>query len=448
MSLSSFDADGQGELWIATEQIARSPGHPFYVKLNQVLRQEEFDQRIESLCAPYYKQGGRPSIALGVYFRMLLVGYFEGIDSQRGIAWRCADSMSLREFLGLELKRRSPDHSSLTRIRQRLPLEVHEQMFALVLEIGQKRGLLRGKTILVDSTTLEANAAMRSIVRKDTGEDWTQYVTRLAKAEGIEEPTAQDLARYDKKRKDKKVGNEQWQSRTDPEARIAKMKDGTTHLAYKAEHAVDVDSGLIVAAAIEPAAGAPDHETIKGRAIDAQAVQEAVADKGYHKTESLEWLAEAGIRTYIPEKKERGKRRWNNWTENQNQAYRANRRRTRGVRGRRLLRRRGELVERSFAHVCETGGARRTWLRGTEEISKYYQLRALAFNLGVLLRALFGIGKPRVLQDGKKHLQGAILLILRACAAWMRRLVVHHPHHAESALLTLISTLIPLRFLA
>jgi len=322
MSLSSFDADGQGELWIATEQIVRSPGHPFYVKLNQVLRQEEFDRRIESLCAPYYKQGGRPAIALGVYFRMLLVGYFEGIDSQRGIAWRCADSMSLREFLGLELKRRSPDHSSLTRIRQRLPLEVHEQMFALVLEIGQKRGLLRGKTILVDSTTLEANAAMRSIVRKDTGEDWTQYLTRLAQAEGIEEPTAEDLARYDKKRKDKKVGNEQWQSRTDPEARIAKMKDGTTHLAYKAEHAVDVDSGLIVAAAIEPAAGAPDHETIKGRAIDAQAnllragsaqaVEEAVGDKGYHKTESLAWLAQAGIRTYIPEKKERGKRRWNN----------------------------------------------------------------------------------------------------------------------------------------
>ena len=458
MSLSSFDADGQGELWIATEQIAHSPGHPFYVKLNQVLRQEEFDRRIESLCAPYYKQGGRPAIALGVYFRMLLVGYFEGIDSQRGIAWRCADSMSLREFLGLELKRRSPDHSSLTRIRQRLPLEVHEQMFALVLEIGQKRGLLRGKTILVDSTTLEANAAMRSIVRKDTGEDWTQYLTRLAQAEGIEEPTAEDLARYDKKRKDKKVGNEQWQSRTDPEARIAKMKDGTTHLAYKAEHAVDVDSGLIVAAAIEPAAGAPDHETIKGRAIDAQAnllragsaqaVEEAVGDKGYHKTESLAWLAQAGIRTYIPEKKERGKRRWNNWTENQNQAYRANRRRTRGVRGRRLMRRRGELVERSFAHVCETGGARRTWLRGTEEISKYYQLRALAFNLGVLLRALFGIGKPRVLQDGKKHLQGAILLILRACAAWMRRFIVHHPHLAESALFTLISILILLRFLA
>jgi len=435
MSLSSFDADDQGEMWIATEQITRSPGHPFYVKLNQVLRQEVFDRRIEALCAIYYRKGGRPSIPLGVYFRMLLIGYFEGIDSQRGIAWRCADSLSLREFLGLDLTRRSPDHSSLTRIRQRLPLEVHEQMFAMVLEIGQKRGLLRGKTILVDSTTLEANAAMRSIVRKDTGEDWRQYLTRLAQAEGIEEPTAEDLARYDQKRTDKKVSNQEWQSRTDPDARIAKMKDGTTHLAYKAEHAVDVDSGMIVAAAIEPA-GSADGETVISRVIDAQAnliradspqaVEEVVGDKGYHKTESLAWLADAGVRTYIPEKRERGKRRWRNWTAKQNQVYRANRRRTRGVRGRRLLQRRGELVERSFAHVCETGGARRAWLRGTEEISKYHLLRALAFNLGVLLRRLFGIGKPRVLQDAMARLGVAILLILRAWAASMRGFFIHH----------------------
>jgi len=453
MSLRNFDADGQGELWIPTEQIARSPGHPFYVKLNQVLRQEQFDRRIESLCAPYYKQGGRPSIALGVYFRMLLIGYFEGIDSQRGIAWRCADSMSLREFLGLDLRRRAPDHSSLTRIRQRLPLAVHEQMFAMVLEIGQKRGLLRGKTILVDSTTLEANAAMRSIVRKDTGEDWTQYLTRLAKAEGIEEPTAEDLARFDQQRTDKKVGNQDWQSKTDPDARIAKMKDGTTHLAYKAEHAVDVDSGMIVATAIEPA-GSSDGETIKSRMIDAQinliragspqAVEEAVGDKGYHKTESLEWLAEAGVRTYIPEKRERGQRRWRNWTAQQNQAYRANRRRTQGVRGRRLLRRRGELVERSFAHVCETGGARRAWLRGTEEISKYYQLRALAFNLGVLLRSLFGIGKPRVLQDGMERCAAAILSILPAWAAFLRGFFIPH---AEIAIWTVFEIVTSSRFM-
>jgi hypothetical protein len=372
---------------------------------------------------------------------MLLVGYFEGIDSQRGIAWRCADSLSLREFLAIALTARTPDHSSLTRIRKRLPLSVHEEMFALVLAIAQRRGLLRGKSILVDATTLEANAAMRSIVRKDTGENWTEYLTRLAKADGIEEPTAEDLARYDKKRKDKKTSNKEWQSKTDPDARIAKMKDGTTHMAYKAEHAVDLDSGLIVAAAIEPA-GSSDAETIKGRAIDAQvnliragsdqAVEEAVADKGYHKTESIEWLEHGGIRSYIPEKKERGKRQWHKWTAEQNKAYRANRRRTKGKRGRALMRRRGELVERSFAHVCETGGARRAWIRGTEEVTKYYHLRALAFNLGVMLRLLFGIGKPRVLQDGIERLIAGIFSIFRAWAASIRQVTLRDSAVLES----------------
>ena len=430
MSLSSFDADRQGEMWIASEQMARSPGHPFYTKLNEVLREEEFDRRLEELGAPYYQDGGRPSIPLGQYFRMLLIGYFEGIDSQRGIAWRCADSLSLREFLGIPLTEKAPHHSSLTRIRQRLSLDVHERMFAMVLEIGQKRGILSGKTLLVDSTTLEANAAMRSIVRKDTGEDWTAYLTRLAEADGIENPTAEDLARYDKKRPGKKVGNEEWRSKTDSDARIAKMKDGTTHLAYKAEHAVDLDSGMIVAAAIEPA-GSSDAETMKGRLIDAQAnlmragseqaVQEVVGDKGYHKIEALDGAAQWGIRTYLPEKKERGKRNWGRYTAPQKQAYQANRRRTKGERGRRLLRRRGELAERSFAHVCETGGGRRTWLRGTENVSKYHQLRTLAFNLGILMRSLFGIGKPRVLQNGIERSIRAVFAILRAWAAAIRR---------------------------
>ena len=430
MSLSPFDADRQDEMWIASEQIARSPGHPFYTKLNEVLREEEFDRRLEALCAPYYKDGGRDSIPVGQYFRMLLIGYFEGIDAQRAIAWRCADSLSLREFLAIPLTEKAPHHSSLTRIRQRLPLDVHERMFALVLEIARKRGVLRGKTLLVDSTTLEANAAMRSIVRKDTGEDWTAYLTRLAEADGLDNPTAEDLARYDQKRKGKKVSNEDWRSKTDPDARIAKMKDGTTHLAYKAEHAVDLDSGLIVAAAIEPA-GSSDADTMQGRLIDAQAnlmragseqaVEEVVGDKGYHKIEVLDQVAQRGIRTYLPEKKERGKRDWSRYTDDQRHAYRANRRRTRGERGRRLLRRRGERAERSFAHVCETGGGRRTWLRGTENVSKYHQLRTLAFNLGILMRSLCRIGKPRILQNGIERPIAGILAICRAWAAALRR---------------------------
>jgi len=435
MAASNFDTDAQGELWIACEQIARSPGHPFYARLNQVLRTEGFDRQIEALCAPHYKAGGRPALAAGVYVRMLLAGYFEGLDSQRAIAWRCADSLALREFLGIALSERTPDHSSLTRIRQRLPLEVHEQMFALVLAIARKHKLLRGKTLLIDATTLEANAAMRSIVRRDTGENWTQYIKRLAQAEGIEDPTAEDVARYDQKRADKKVGNEAWHSPSDPEARIAKMKDGRTHLAYKAEHAVDLDSGLIVAAAIEPA-GSSDAQTLPSRLVQAQVnllragseqqVEAAVADKGYHKIETLDWAREHGVRTYLPEKKQRGRRDWSKYTSRQRRAHQLNRRRTKSKCGRRLLRRRGELVERSFAHVCETGGGRRAWVRGTENVAKYHLLRTLAFNLGVILRAVCAVGKPKVLQDQLKGVISTMISMLRAAAALIQRIITPH----------------------
>lgn len=427
MSLCPYESESsQGDLWIPSDQAPRSPGHPFYARLNAVLRTEGFDRQLETLCAPYYKDGGRPSIPVGVYFRMLLIGYFEGLASQRAIAWRCADSLSLREFLNLEAGSRTPDHSSLTRIRKRLPLGLHEEVFALVLSFAQKHKLLKGKTILVDSTTLEADAAMRSIVRRDTGEDYTEYLKRLAAEAGIDDPTPEELARFDQQRKragKKKVSNDEWVSRTDPEAQITKMKDGTTHLAYKAEHAVDADSGLIVAAAIEPA-GSSDGETLKARLIDAQvnllragseqAIEEAGGDKGYHKIESIGWADEAGIDTYLPEKKQKGAHDWNKYSEQQKVAYELNEQRIKTEYGRKLLRRRGELVERSFAHVCETGGGRRTYLRGAEETAKYLLLRAVAFNLGLLMRTLHGVGKPKVLQNARKALIEAILTILRA----------------------------------
>src|SRR6516162_6383882 len=170
-----------GEMWIATNRLARSPGHPFYERLNRVLGAAGFDRFVEERCKPFYAAGhGRPSIPPGVYFRMLMVGYFEGIDSQRGIAWRCSDSLALREFLGLAMSERAPDHSSLTVIRQRLPLELHEEVFAFVLRILIERGLYKGKTLAVDATMLEANAAMKSIVRRDSGEGWKKYIKRLA----------------------------------------------------------------------------------------------------------------------------------------------------------------------------------------------------------------------------------------------------------------------------
>src|ERR1035437_10420315 len=189
MAMGRCEAE-QRSLWVASQELARSPGHPFYDKLNEVLEAGGFDRFVETVCAPHYAhEQGRPSIAPGVYFRMLFIGYFEGLDSQRGIAWRCADSLGLRSFLGVALTEATPVHASMTIIRQRLPESVFDKVFVFVLGLLEQKGLLRGKAVAIDATTLEANAAMRSIVRKDTGEDWKQYLRGLAQAEGITNPT-------------------------------------------------------------------------------------------------------------------------------------------------------------------------------------------------------------------------------------------------------------------
>jgi transposase len=279
----------QADLWIPTSALPESPGHVFYEKLNHLLAESQFDRYVEGLCQEYYAAGlGRESIPPGTYFRMLLIGYFEDIDSQRGIAWRCSDSLSLRAFLGTPLHEMTPDHSSLSKIRLRLPLDVHERVFLHVLHIAQDKKLLKGKTVAVDATTLEANAAMKSIVRKETGEDWKEYLRSLLAEEGIANPSDEDLRVFDKKRK-KKVSNKEWQSPTDPDSRIIKMKDGRTHLAYKAEHTVDLDSEFVLAATVHTADQA-DSATLMASLLVAQvnlvltgsdqAIEEAVADKG------------------------------------------------------------------------------------------------------------------------------------------------------------------------
>ena len=413
----------QDELFIATAKIITGPGHPFYAKLNEILAEAGFDEWVEKLCAPYYKEGGRPGIPPGVYFRMLLIGYFEGLDSQRGIAWRCADSLALRTFLGLGLTESTPVHASMTIIRQRLPESVFHKMFVFVLSLLEKRGLVRGKSVAIDATTLEANAAMKSIVRKDTGEDWKEYLVGLAKAEGIENPTEEQLRGLDRKRSDKKVSNEQWESATDPDSRIAKMKDGRTHLSYKAEHAVDVVSEAIVATTVTFAdrsdpRSAPDtlglaqaNVVLAGSAV---VIKEVVMDKGYHDNRLLADLMERGVRTYIPERRQKS-RCWTNKPAKFEQAFRANRRRVRGAKGRQLNRWRSERCERTFAHVCETGGGRRTWLRGQTNVSKAHTFKCAAYNLGLLLRKVWGLSKPR--SGAALFLAVLRLMVLRAVMA-------------------------------
>jgi transposase len=413
----------QQESWVATTSLPKSVGHVFYRKLDRLLAEADFDRTVEKMCAPHYhKHLGRPSIPPGVYFRMLLVGYYEGIGSQRGIAWRCADSLSLRDFLGIPLTEETPDHSSLTRVRDRLPVEIHTAVFQWVLGLAAEKGLLRGKTVAVDATLLEADAAMKSIVRRDTGEDWNEYLRRLLQErQGVENPTDEELRRFDRERKDKRVSNEEWMSPTDPDSRIAKMKDGRTHLAYKAEHVVDLETELVLGASIRHA-DEGDADTMVDSLAEAQAnlseagtdaeIEEAVADKGYHATDTLETADDVGIRTYIPERKIKGKRTWRGVPAEKRRAVLNNRRRVRCARSKRLQRLRSERVERSFAHICDTGGARRTWLHGIEKVQKRYLIAAVARNLGLVMRKLFGIGTPR-------GLQAAGGLVCLARVAWI-----------------------------
>jgi transposase len=435
VALGKRGADQQREFWVSAVELPKAPGHPFYMKLNELLAEADFDCWVEGLCEEFYaNRKGRPSIPPGVYFRMLLVGYFEGLGSQRGIAWRCSDSLSVRSFLGIPLAESSPEHSSLTRVRKRLPLEVHEEVFRFVLGIAIEKKLLKGKTVAVDASTLEANAAMKSIERKDTGEDYKEYVRGLAEAEGIKDPTDEELRRFDKKRKGKKLSNKEWRSSTDPDSRITKMKDSRTHLAYKAENTVDLDTDMVLSADVYHA-DRGHSDTVTSSVVHAQknllesgsevSIEELVADKGYHKAQTLSDARRLGLRTYIPEPASRHRRRWTDKPAGHKQAVYANRRRVRGDRSKRLQRKRSEYVERTFAHMCETGDGRRTWLRGLEKVTKRYLIQAAARNLGVILRKLCGMGTPRGLQKGLSPVFGQLLAALSAMSGIHWRREVH-----------------------
>ena len=397
-------------MWVPTTELPTSASHPFYARLNRLLRDGGFDDFAEARCAAFYAATmGRPGLAPGIYFRLLLVGYFEGLDSERAIAWRAADSLTLRDFLGLGFPDAPPDHSTISRTRRLIDLETHRDMFTWVLERLGEAGLVNGKTIAIDATTLEANAALRHIVRRDTGESYQEFLTTLAQASGIETPTRADLARLDRKRK-KKGSNKDWTSPSDPDAKITKMKNGRTHLAHKAEHAVDLDTGAIVAVTIQ---GADQGDTATLPETLAEAVErlnqvtdadgkpvaladEVVADKGCHSRAVVLELSTHGFRTYISEP-DRGDQSWIDQEDARDAVY-GNRRRIQGDRGKRLLRRRGERVERSFAHTYDTGGMRRTHLRGTTNILKRVLIHASGFNLGLVMRRLIGVGTPRSLQ--------------------------------------------------
>lgn len=411
MAIGRRKSARQADLWVSTSDLARSPGHPFYERVNSLLLKAGFDAFVEDRCAKFYAEKmGRPGLAPGIYVRMLLVGYFEGLDSERGIAWRCSDSLALRSFLGLSLSESPADHSTVSRTRRLIDLETHTELFRFVLKLLAEHGLVSGETIGVDATTLEANAAMKSIVRRDDGQAYQDFLTSLAKESGIETPTRDDLARLDRKR-GKKGSNDDWVNPHDPDAQITKMKDGSVHLAHKAEHAVDMQTGAVLAVTVQPGATGDTtsvYDTLAAATnnivallqdpavaekISESACAEFVADKGYHSNDTISLLADIGTRSYISEPK-RGRRKWRRDTSTRDAVY-ANRRRMKGQRGKALMRRRGEYLERPFAHCLETGGMRRVHLRRCENIAKRYLVHVAACNLGLLMRTIFGKGTPK-----------------------------------------------------
>jgi hypothetical protein len=440
----------QEAMFVAKSAALSGPRHRFYEALEGLLKRSHFDRKVEALCARYYERDGtlgRRSVPPGVYFRMLLIGFFEGIEAERGICWRCEDSLSLRSFLGLELDERVPDHSTLSRTRNRLPADVYADVFDLVLGIVDEHGLLNGKVAGVDSTYLRADASMKSIVRRDTGEGYNAYLERLAKNAGIEEPTVEDLRRMDRTRKGKRTSNKDWESPVDGDARIARMKDGTTRLAHKAEHVVDMESGAVVhadvldattgdAASIVDSVEKADENLSRVRDDDdddvpgassgdeprpTKHIKEVCGDKGYHKATTIRDLERREVRTYIPERKHNGQRRFTDkggWCTAR--AVYKNQARVKRAKGRAMQRKRGELIERSFAHILETGGVRRARLRGRANITKRYLVHVAGFNLSLVLRKLLGFGTPRGFASAREGLFAAVFVLwstIRAVSA-------------------------------
>lgn len=399
----------QGEFWVAAHQLAQSPKSTFYARLDETLESFEFAEKVRALCAPAYKGGnaGRPGIDPVVYLKMIMVGFFEDLPSERAIAARCADSMSIRAFLNYSLEERTPEHSSFTVIRQRLGVEVYQQIFTLTLQALREHGLLRGKNLGIDSSVIEANASLRALVHRNTEEQYWDYVKRLAAEAGIDPEDTAAVRRFDRHRPGK-GSNQEWQNPHDPDAKIGRTKDGATDMIYKPEAVVDLDTGAIVQAEVHPGDQA-DHKEMATRVLEAQqtinqagqkpldtlTITSITSDKGYYAVGELETLQHEAIRTVICDPIDN--RRMDKLEAQQQRVVRAARRSVKSKSGKGLLRRRGMHIERSFAHILDCGGMRRTTLRGWENLNKRFKLAAAFYNLSQLMRQLFGFGTPKQL---------------------------------------------------
>jgi transposase len=410
----------QAEFWVATHQLVQSPKSAFYARLDDTLESFGFPDKVRALCGPAYKdnRAGRPGIDPVVYLKMIMIGFFEDLPSERAIAARCADSMSIRSFLNYSLEEKTPDHSTFTVIRQRLGLEIYQQIFTLTLQALREHGLLRGKNLGIDSSVIEANASLRALVHRNTEEQYWDYVKRLAAAEGIDPNDTASVRKFDRHREGK-GSNKEWQNPHDPEAKIGRTKDGATDMIYKPEAVVDLDTGAIVQADVHPGDQA-DHKEMATRVLEAQqtinqasghkpdtlTVTSIAADKGYYSVSELRALQHEGIRSVISDPI--ANRCVGKLEPEEQRAVRAARRSVQSKSGKDLLRRRGMHIERSFAHILDAGGLRRTTLRGWENLNKRFKLAAAFYNLSQLMRKLFGFGTPKQVAAALKRGERAL----------------------------------------
>jgi transposase len=424
--------------WIATSDLPRTPATGFYQKLDDVLAVHQFGDAVRRLCAPFYemdaRKGGYPGIDPEVYFKMLMVGFFENLASERAIAARCADSLAIRAFLHYELTETPPHHSSFTVIRQRLALEVYDAVFGLLVRALHEAKLLRGKHLAIDTSVLEANASLKSLTHRLTGEKYRRYVKRLAKEAGVDPTDPRAVSTFDRKRPGRTTSNAEWQNPHDPDAKVGPDKKGVTRMLYKPEHVVDLETGAIVDVVLKPGDEADAKELTErvrrveeglngalGEPRGVARIQTVVGDMGYCALDALVALQGAGLRTAIPDPVR--KRHVEKLAPEERQALRTAKRTCRSASGRRLMRHRGEFCERSFMHVLDYGGARRTTLRGRENILKRYLVQAACLNLSILMRETLGLGTLKQTWAASATALATLILALHVCLRWHSRLL-------------------------
>ncbi len=400
----------QEEMWVVAQELPKATPDRFYQRVNQTLEKIGFAEQVWTICEPAYAEaskGGRPGIDPVVYLKMLMVGFFENLPSERAIASRCADSLSIRGFLGYGLTDMTPDHSSLSVIRRRLSLEQFEALHIVLLRALYSHGLLKGRNLGIDSSVIEANASLRELRHRNDEKSYWEYVRQLAREAGVDDSDDKAVRRFDKKRPGRKTRNADWVNPHDPEAKVGRTKQGATDMVYKPEHVSDLDSGAIVQVEVRSGDAADNDASLNQRVLSAvgvllEVVPEAasekvgtsvVADEGYFALEQIGQMQSFGIRTVIADPHARRRRK--DLPEPERKTLRRARAATGSASGKALLRKRGEHLERGFAHVLDHGGLRRATLRGRENLTKRHMVAALSFNLSLLLRGLFGIGTAK-----------------------------------------------------